>query len=300
MGVLLTFKISSNSRIFAAVSQFIMLITTYSQAETSPNLAAAAPVHTVPLWEFGIGLSAARLDVYPGATDVYNAAVPFPYFVYRGKFLNVDREAVRGVFVNTPRFRLQVSMAGTLPVPSTRSRQRIGMPNLPPLLSIGPDFRFSILGDLDTNGLLSFSLPAQAALAGRFPTASYEGWVIAPELRWQRHVMTNMTDYNDQQLTVGMLYADSLLNNFYYGVDNQWAQEGRSAYRAERGYAGWQVSSGFSLRRGSWWGGGFVRHRNLAGVVYRDSPLVQRSQSWILGAAFAYILHASDELTDAN
>jgi hypothetical protein len=46
----------------------------------------------LPLWEVGAGLFPSTFPAYRGSDDQQYYLLPFPYLVYRGNYLRVDRE----------------------------------------------------------------------------------------------------------------------------------------------------------------------------------------------------------------
>ncbi|MHB1291126.1 MAG: MipA/OmpV family protein, partial [Sulfuricella sp.] len=60
----------------------------------------------VPLWEAGAGVAVLEFPDYRGSDEKYAYVLPVPYVVYRGEFLKVDRERVRGLFFKTDKAEL--------------------------------------------------------------------------------------------------------------------------------------------------------------------------------------------------
>jgi outer membrane scaffolding protein for murein synthesis (MipA/OmpV family) len=75
---------------------------------------------------------------YRGSDERRTYVLPVPYVAYRGKFLKVDRERIRGLFFKNDKAELDVSLSGSVPVKSADNRARQGMPNLEPTLEMGP------------------------------------------------------------------------------------------------------------------------------------------------------------------
>ena len=87
-----------------------------------------------PLWEFGAGLALLRLPDYRGSDENRYYLLPFPYIIYRGDILRVDRERISGRIFKTDRLLLDISLYGSVPVDSSRNSARSGMPDLDPTL----------------------------------------------------------------------------------------------------------------------------------------------------------------------
>ena len=100
-------------------------------------LLSAAPVlkaHAAerPLWELALGGGVVSLPYYRGAESNRVLPVPVVYPVYRGDFLKVDEEGVRGLFFQSERVKLDVSLDGTVPGSDDDVEGREGMPALDP------------------------------------------------------------------------------------------------------------------------------------------------------------------------
>lgn len=76
----------------------------------------------------GCGLALLRLPDYRGSDENRYYVLPFPYSIYRGDILRVDRERISGRIFKTDRLLLDVSLYGSVPVDSSRNSARSGMP----------------------------------------------------------------------------------------------------------------------------------------------------------------------------
>ena len=83
-----------------------------------------------PLWELGVGVAALRMPDYRGSDEYRYYLLPYPYFIYRGDILRVDRERISGRIFETDRFLLDVSLNGSVPVKSSDNPDRQEMPDL--------------------------------------------------------------------------------------------------------------------------------------------------------------------------
>ena len=81
-----------------------------------------------PLWELGAGLAVLQMPDYPGSDKNRTYLLPYPYFIYRGDIVKVDRERVSGRIFKTDNVLLDVSLSGQVPVKSADNDARIGMP----------------------------------------------------------------------------------------------------------------------------------------------------------------------------
>ncbi|MHB9102534.1 MAG: MipA/OmpV family protein [Sulfuricella sp.] len=133
----------------------------------------------VPLWEAGAGVAALEFPDYRGSDEKHAYVLPVPYVVYRGEFLKVDRERMRGLFFKTDKAELDVSLNGSVPVKSADNRARQGMPYLDPTLEIGPSLNLFLLHSEPKKTHLDLRLPVRPVID---INAKYLGYVFQPQL----------------------------------------------------------------------------------------------------------------------
>jgi outer membrane scaffolding protein for murein synthesis (MipA/OmpV family) len=118
-----------------------------------------------PEWEFGVGASAFTLPDYRGSDESRGYVLPVPYFIYRGEHLRLDRQGVRGIFFQSDRVEINLSLGASPPVDSDENRARQGMPHLDPTLEIGPRVDIMLARDPGREWALQLRVPARAAIA---------------------------------------------------------------------------------------------------------------------------------------
>ncbi len=265
-------------------------------------LVGAAPVAAkkLPLWEAGVGFTGMRLPDYRGSrfSDFYGA--PIPYLVYRGKFLRVDREGVRGLLFDSERVQLDVSVDGAVPVNSRDEGPRSGMPDLRPVLEVGPSLRLRLTDPDKRRGLrVELQWPVRAVIATDLKDTDQEGWVTQPQLdlRYDGGVLGRPWVVTG---SVGPLFGTERYHDYYYQVDPRYATAERPAYDAKAGYSGTRLTLGASRRFNRIWVGAYVRWDYLGGAVFEDSPLVERKNSVMAGFAVAWVFDVSDRMVDVR
>src|SRR5574341_1300015 len=95
----------------------------YAPKSVVPALAAAlccapACAEPQPVWEVGAGVAAIDFPHYRGSDQRKTYVLPLPYVIYRGEILRSDRDRVRGLFFESERAELHVSVNGSIPVDS--------------------------------------------------------------------------------------------------------------------------------------------------------------------------------------
>jgi outer membrane scaffolding protein for murein synthesis (MipA/OmpV family) len=265
----------------------------------SAALLPAARAELEPKWELGAGATVLRLPDYRGSDESRGYVYPLPYFVYRGEFLRLDREGLRGVLVESERVEFDLSLFGSLPVDSSKNLARAGMPDLDPVLEIGPKLNLTLWRDRAREARFDARFAVRGVIATDLSHTQDIGYVFHPHLYLglKPAFLDGKWDLSAQ---LGPLYGSDRYHQYYYGVAPQFATPERPAYQASAGYSG--LVTGGSLRRRfkNFWVGAFVRYDALDGVVFEDSPLFKRKQYFSAGFAVAWVFTESKELVDVD
>lgn len=254
------------------------------------------PASEVPLWEGGAGVALIDFPDYRGSDERTRFVLPVPYFVYRGKYLKIDREKVRGLLFKTDRVELNVSLNGSVPVDSSDNEARQGMPDLDPTLEIGPSLNLALHRSAGNRTVLELRLPVRPVIDIH---ADYQGYVFQPQLTLDVRDPAGYTGWN-LGLVVGPVFADGRYHQYIYGVDPAYATELRPAYTAHGGYAGSQIIGALSKRFPNYWVGGFVKWDSLNGAAFEDSPLLRDSRNFTAGFAISWIFARSKTMVQEN
>lgn len=282
----------SSVRVTPAYASIVVLL--------AGTFCASAAARQLPLWEAGVGVSGLRLPDYRGSDQSRHYVFPLPYFVYRGKALQVDRRGATGILYKSGRTELDLSLALANPVNSTSNRARAGMANLEPAIELGPRLRYLIIDDPKGDFDLRFEVPIRVAIGiSGFFRMSQIGLTVSPILSadWRRVGPDRAWNVG---LSGGPFFGDAAYHDYYYGVKPQYATADRPTYRATGGYGGSQLTLGGSRRYGKLWVGAFVRAYDLSGAVYEDSPLVRRRYAVQAGLALSYVFASSDQMVEAD
>jgi outer membrane protein len=247
-----------------------------------------------PLWEVGIGPVGLYLPDYRGSNESRGYVYPFPYVAYRGDYFKVDREGIRGIFFQSDRVELDVSMYATPPIDSSDNQARQGMPDLDATVELGPVLDIVLARDqkIDYNYRLRLRLPARAVFA--FDTSHWQnqGWVFYPHLNLDIRPEFLGGRWN-VGFNAGPLYGTQKYHQYFYGVQPQFATPDRPAYNAPGGYSGLTLLAAISRRIDKFWVGAYVRYDNLSGAVFDSSPLVKQNYAWAGGLAIAWVFAES-------
>ncbi|QID19680.1 MipA/OmpV family protein [Nitrogeniibacter mangrovi] len=258
----------------------------------------AAVAAEKPLWELGLGVGAVSFPDYRGSDRQRLHPVPIPYVIYRGDFLKADRKGVRGVFFDTDRVELNVSLAASVPVNSDGNDARRGMADLKPTVEIGPSLDIALWRSDDRRAQLDLRLPLRwATIVSGSPRDV--GLVFSPRINLDVRDPLGYAGWNLGLLT-GPIYADARNNAYFYDVTPADATATRPAYAAGGGYGGTQFLAALSRRYPRYWMGAFVRYDTLRGAVFEDSPLVRRDSAWAAGFGIAWMLGESSRRVEAE
>jgi len=251
-----------------------------------------------PLWELGIGMSALSFPDYRGSDESSLYAIPFPYVVYRGKFLKADRDGVRGAFFNNDRIEFNMSVGASVPVSSNDNRARQGMPDLQPTVEFGPALDLHLWRSHDRRYKLDLRLPVRGAVTV-MGAVDGAGWEFSPRLTLDITDVAGLDGWN-LGLLAGPMYGSERSHDYFYSVAPQYATADRPAFDADAGYAGSQFLMSASKRFSKYWLGAFVRWDSLNGAVFADSPLVKSENYFAAGVGIAWIFRKSSTLVEAE
>lgn len=262
-------------------------------------LSLPAHAELKPEWEFGIGATGITLPDYRGSDESRGYLFPVPYVIYRGEHLRVDRQGLRGIFFQSDRVEINLSIAASPPVDSEENRARQGMPHLDPTLEIGPRVDVMLARDEGRQWALQLRVPARAAIATDLSHTKGVGYVTSPHLNLTTHPRFAGGRWN-LGAQLGPIFASSEYHQYYYGVDARFATPERPAYDAPGGYSGSSALVSLTRRIGKWWVAGFARYDSLKGAAFEDSPLVRRDYAVMAGIAFAWVFAESAKKVEVD
>ena len=251
--------------------------------------AAEPPPPQPTRFEFGIGVGAVDFPAYDGAADKRQLVLPFPYFSIRSRFLDADRDEVRGKLLRSDDWSLDVDFGGNVDVTSSDTKERQGMPDLAWLGEVGPALRYRVWHGGPGNGI-DFVLPARVADSVHALTFHHRGFDSDPRVEWHATWFQAGGDRVILDANVAGRFVDRGYADYYYGVAPQYATPTRPAYNAPGGYAGWSTEAGVSWHRGDMVYGAFIEHTSVHGAAFQSSPLVGDAGGWSFGVAVSWVL----------
>jgi outer membrane scaffolding protein for murein synthesis (MipA/OmpV family) len=244
-----------------------------------------------PLWELGLGVADLLYPAYRGSSETRNYVLPMPLFVYRGQFLRADKDGVRGIFFDSERVEMNLSLAASPPVSSRSIAARQDMPDLKPSVEVGPSLDFKLWQSPSHEAKVRLFLPLRGAFTVE-KDAKFIGWQFTPRINVDIDNPPGLPGWTLGMLA-GPIYGSAKQHDYFYSVAPQYATAQRPAYEAKSGYAGTQLLSALWKRYPAYWVGGFVRYDNLRGSVFEDSPLVAKKSGFAGGVAISWVLGES-------
>ena len=248
-----------------------------------------------PLWEVGAGLALLQMPDYRGSDENRLYLLPYPYIIYRGDILKVDRERISGRIFKNDRLLLDISIFGSVPVDSSKNTARSGMPDLDPTFEIGPSLNIKLLENKQERYKLNLALPVRAVFSTDFSSVRREGWVINPRLNFEKDDIIPDTGLN-LGISAGPMFANSDYHSYYYTVEPVYATASRPSYSAGGGYSGSAITVGLNKEFKQLIFNAFVSMDFLQGSVYEDSPLVKTKNSVMCGFTVSWIFLKSEKL----
>lgn len=242
-----------------------------------------------------MGVAPLTMPSYRGSQTQEFYLVPMPYVVYRGDFLRVDREGIRGLLYETPRLRLDLSADGAIPAASEEGNVREGMPDLDPVGEFGPSINYLL--HKGKNIRMRLRMPVRAVFTSDLTFLDHIGWKAHPQLNID---FTDIFGKWSVGAVIGPIFADQEYHAYYYEVKPQYATKERPAYRPEGGYSGSCVLLSASRKFSNLWIGMFARYDNLSGAVFSDSPLVETRHSFMGGIGIAWMIGQSAQTVPAG
>ena len=250
-----------------------------------------------PLWELGVGLFFLQMPDYRGSDENRRYVLPYPYFVYRGDILRVERERISGRIFETDRVLLDISGNGSAPVSSSDNPDRQGMADLDPTFEIGPSLNVTLLENRQDHYKLTLTLPVRAAFSTDFSSVRHEGWVFHPRLVFQKAEMIAGSGVS-LGISAGPMFADRGYHRYFYAVDPPYATPTRRQYEAGGGYSGSTVTVGLSKNIKPLIISAFVSVDFLQGAAFEESPLVKNKYAVMTGFSVSWVFLKSSRMVE--
>jgi outer membrane scaffolding protein for murein synthesis (MipA/OmpV family) len=260
-------------------------------------LAPVARAEKLPLWEIGVGGGVLSVPEYRGSAESRVYPYPFVFPVYRGRHLQADEEGIKGMLLESDRFRFDISYDGNVPVKSESDARR-GMDTLDPTVQIGPALRFKLWDSDASSQSVIADLPVRAAFAVG-SGLEHVGYTAFPRAAYRREVRLLDRPWK-WSLTGGALFGSEGFHRYYYQVDPVDATPERPVYEAGAGYGGLRFITTLYHRDRDKLISVFAAYDDVKDAVFFDSPLVERRSGITVGFLVTWFLFQSEDLVEVK
>ena len=244
----------------------------------------------LPLWEAGVVGGTVSTPAYPASADRAVRSLVLPFFVYRGEVLRADRGGLGARLVRKDDFEFDVGFAASLPASSNDIAARKDMPDLGTLIEFGPRLKMTLASPTPTSKI-RLELPIRAVLEFNNGVRQ-QGTAFEPELVLEsRDVGAGWS----ASVSGSLVFGDSQLNQYFYGVAAPYATATRPAYDAQAGLITARLTVNASkavtpdVRIF-----GFVRYDNYSSSANQASPLFLQSNGTSAGVGLTWTLGRSE------
>jgi len=260
------------------------------------DLDAQTTLVTKPVWELGVGAAYFSGHDYPASNDPNETGLALPFFLYRSERLRVQGRGIGAVAIERPRFKLDVSVGGSLNAESSGNAAREGLPDLDFLFELGPRLNVALSRKLHSNGAVStwrWLNSLQGVVSTDFAGINGRGYLFKSELEWKH--ANAFGSAMDLQVQLDAQWATRNLHDYFYSVGTEFATPSRAAFRARSGYLGTTVSIGLryritpALRFFT-----AVQFENFSGAANSDSPLFETENTINFATALVWTLRSSE------
>lgn len=236
-------------------------------------------------YDLGLGGILVNYPSYMGSKNNNLLFSPLPYLDYQGEKTTIDRGNIERKLFDLKDLTLDISLGGSLPADSEKSKVREGMDDLQLAFEIGPRIKYRFYHD-EVHEFF-FRLPIRAVFTTNFSNIDDQGYLLTPDLRYEyKHSNIEFT------FNTGPLWASEKYHDYFYSVKAKDVTINRPEYHAKGGYSGYRNSMGIKYSKNSWVYGGFLAHFNLNGAEFDPSPLVETHTALFSGAYIAYIFYS--------
>ena len=255
--------------------------------------ALAQTAEEKPLFELGAIGAGGTFPDYPASGQNHFQALPLPYLIYRGEYLQLAANSIRGILFKSERVNIDVSASGALPTHDDAAR--LGMPGLDYMAQIGPRLNILLARDA-TGGKYALQLPLRAVVSSDFKSVAYRGLVVSPEINYTH--LNFLGSGGTLRLWIGPEFATARLMDYYYAVAPKFVIPGRPQYTATGGYLGshLDLTYRYPLNERS----SIIAYTGptlYAGATNEGSPLFKKQYGMSAALAFSYSFYESDATT---
>ncbi|MBL4711442.1 MAG: MipA/OmpV family protein [Gammaproteobacteria bacterium] len=241
-------------------------------------------------WELGVGIAVLDIPFYPGSSQSKTYAIPIPHFLYRSERLNIDN-GIDATLFRASKIKFNLSADFAVPVNSKDSERRQGMPDLDPVIQIGPSLELTLSGGRFKPSHFRLELPVRIAIATDLSSIETIGWTFEPRLTYEtrRPYKTGFA----YLVSGGLRFSTAELHQYYYNVAPAFATLTRPQFDSAGGYSGLFVDYIANWRTKNIIFFTLLRYQNIGSSAFENSPLVEQNNYLIFGIGASWIFAKS-------
>lgn len=233
-------------------------------------------------WALGIGVGTYSIPDYPGSSHIKHFTAPIPYISYQGPHFRLANGKISSLVFKSKKLLIDISADGTPPVKSKNNPTRDGMPDLDPVLELGPELEYHFWANEQSK--LYLSLPVHYGFAISTKKIQSVSWLCNPRLKYHFSRKTWKL-----RLGAGPVYASRRHHNFYYGITLSEVGSERPAYQAGSGFGGLRYSVGVQKKWAHLKYDAYFRYSDLEKAHFSNSPLLKKKYDLLGGIAVTWI-----------
>ena len=239
-------------------------------------------------WELGLGIGDITSPDYRGSDEYRNYIAPIPYIIYRGKYIQSDREGIRGNIFKSDRYEFTFSATATISQKADENKAREAMPTLGSTVEIGPALNVKLTDNNSINSLV-LQLPVHAVTAVTGSDRGFHGLVFQPQLVYRNTAHSWQFTHR-----IGVNFASQKYHDYYYSVDQEFVTPERNFFNAPGGYSGIftqaAISRSLDIFDENTKLALFLRYDNISSTAFIDSPLIKTDHVLRGGFAFVWVI----------
>jgi MipA family protein len=239
-------------------------------------------------WELGLGIGDITSPDYRGSDEYRNYIAPIPYIIYRGKYIQSDRDGIRGNIFKSDRYEFTFSATATISQKADENKAREAMPTLGSTVEIGPALNVKLTNNNSTNNVV-LQLPVHAVTAVTGSARGFHGLVFQPQL-----IYRNIAHSWQFTHRLGVNIASRKYHDYYYSVDQEFVTPERNFFNAPGGYSGIftqaAISRSLDIFDENTKLALFLRYENINNTAFIDSPLIKTDHVLRGGFAFVWVI----------
>ncbi len=246
------------------------------------GLQTSQATENVSLWEYGVGFGYIQFEQYPASDQSNFLFLPFPTFQYRGRIVRADdREGTRAYLLKGLNYSIELSGGGHTSLESSNNTAREGMPDLPWMISLGPQ----LVGHLQPDIEMRFKIFQTTSTD--FQYTKFNGGITEAQIIF-RHLGELAGFSTTARISFSAKAATKDYLATYFEVDPQYSNTQRPTYASRAGFFEFEISYFQSVRiaKASYYVGASVHDYSLS--VNRESPLhkINYTSSVLVGMTY--------------